>query len=390
MDAQALPARQTRTLHRFANPGRFLRLARAVQPVLTWPAVLLGVGGLVWGLLLSPADWQQGDSVRIMYVHVPAAWLASAGYASLALCGFASLVWRHPLADLAAAEIGPVGAGFTALCLTTGSLWGKPMWGAWWVWDARLTSVLVLFFLYLGHIALVRAFDDPVRGARAGAVLALAGAVNLPIIKFSVDWWNTLHQPATITLTAAPGHVTRTCCWPLLACALGATLVFAAIVLARLRAAVMERRHARAADGAAWSGHDAPALRRRVLCARLRHPGRAGCDGGASAGPGAAHAGRGRSAARDGGAWMTRKRRRLWLVLACVAGLGSATALGLNAFSDNLVFFVAPSDLHAHATGQAARCAWAGWWRPAASAAAARAAGPSPASASRTGRPRWT
>ena len=148
MDAQALPARQTRSLHRFANPGRFLRLARALQPWLTIPAILILGGGLLWGLLLSPADWQQGDSVRIMYVHVPAAWLASAGYASLALCGFASLVWRHPLADLAAVEIGPVGASFTALCLATGSLWGKPMWGTWWVWDARLTSVLVLFFLY--------------------------------------------------------------------------------------------------------------------------------------------------------------------------------------------------------------------------------------------------
>ena len=241
VDAQALPARPARTLHRFANPGRFLRLAAAAQPWLTWPALLLLGGGLAWGLFLSPADWQQGDSVRIMYVHVPAAWLASAGYAGLALCAFVSLVWRHPLADLAAVEIGPVGAAFTAVCLATGSLWGKPMWGAWWVWDARLTSVLVLFFLYLGHIALVRAFDDPVRGARAAAVLALAGAVNLPIIKFSVDWWNTLHQPSTITLTSAPG-MHKDMLMPLLACTLGATLAFAAIVVARLRAAVMERR----------------------------------------------------------------------------------------------------------------------------------------------------
>jgi heme exporter protein C len=138
-------------------------------------------------------------------------------------------------------EIGPVGAGFTALCLATGSLWGKPMWGAWWVWDARLTSVLVLFFLYLGHIALVRAFDEPERGYRAGAILALVGAVDLPIIKFSVEWWNTLHQPDTITLTGAP-TMALTMLWPLLVCALGYTLVFAAIVLARTRAAVMERR----------------------------------------------------------------------------------------------------------------------------------------------------
>ena len=241
MDAQALPARTPRSLHRFANPGRFLRLAAGLQPFLTWPAVLLLGGGLAWGLFLSPADWQQGDSVRIMYVHVPAAWLASAGYAALALCALSSLVWRHPLADLAAVEIGPVGASFCALCLVTGSLWGKPMWGTWWVWDARLTSVLVLFFLYLGHIALVRAFDDPVRGARAAAVLALAGAVNLPIIKFSVDWWNTLHQPGTITLTGAPG-MHKDMLMPLLACTLGASFAFAAIVVARLRAAVMERR----------------------------------------------------------------------------------------------------------------------------------------------------
>ena len=233
--------RPSRSLHRFANPGRFLRLSGAVLPWLAVPGLLLSVIGLVWGLFFAPADWQQGDAVRIMYVHVPAAWLASAGYVGLAVCSVLSLVWRHPLADLAAVEIGPVGAGFTALCLATGSLWGKPMWGAWWVWDARLTSVLVLFFLYLGHIALIRAFDDPERGYRAGAILALVGAVDLPIIKFSVEWWNTLHQPDSITLTGAP-TMALTMLWPLFVAALGYTLVFAAIVLARTRAAVMERR----------------------------------------------------------------------------------------------------------------------------------------------------
>ncbi len=205
-------------------------------------ALVLTVAGLVWGLFFAPADWQQGDAVRIMYVHVPAAWLASGGYAALALCSVASIVWRHPLADLAAVEIGPVGAAFTALCLATGSLWGKPMWGAWWVWDARLTSVLVLFFLYLGHIALVRAFDDPERGYRAGAILALVGAVDLPIIKFSVQWWNTLHQPDSITLTGAPTMYV-TMLWPLLV--VGARLHASCsprLVVARLRAAVMERR----------------------------------------------------------------------------------------------------------------------------------------------------
>ncbi len=234
-------ARGGRNLHRFANPGRFLRLSGKLLPWLTIAALALTGAGFIWGLFFAPADWQQGDAVRIMYVHVPAAWMASAAYATLALCSLLSLVWRHPLADLAAVEIGPVGAAYTALCLVTGSLWGKPMWGAWWVWDARLTSVLVLFFLYLGHIALVRAFDNPERGYRAGAILALVGVVNLPIIKFSVDWWNTLHQPATITLTGAPTMYVGML-WPLLLSALGFTVGFAAIVTARIRAAVMERR----------------------------------------------------------------------------------------------------------------------------------------------------
>ena len=230
-----------RNLHRFANPGQFLRLSGRVLPWLAVPGLVITLVGLYWGLFIAPADWQQGDAVRIMYIHVPAAWLASAGYVGLALASLSSLVWRHPLADLAALEIGPVGAGATALCLATGSLWGKPMWGAWWVWDARLTSVLVLFFLYLGHIALTRAFDDPARGARAGAILALVGAVDLPIIKFSVEWWNTLHQPDSITLTGAPTMYIGML-WPLFLSAIGLTLGFAAIVLARTRAAVMERR----------------------------------------------------------------------------------------------------------------------------------------------------
>jgi heme exporter protein C len=241
LDATISLAPQRRNLHRFANPGRFLRISGAVLPWLVVPSLLLTAIGLVWGLFFSPADWQQGDAVRIMYIHVPAAWLGSAGYLALALCSLVSLVWRHPLADLAAVEIGPVGAGFTALCLITGSLWGRPIWGAWWVWDARLTSMLVLFFLYLGHIALVRAFDNPERGYRAGAILALVGVVDLPIIKFSVDWWNTLHQPDTITLTGAP-TMYITMLWPLLFTTLGYTLGFAAIAITRLRAAVMERR----------------------------------------------------------------------------------------------------------------------------------------------------
>jgi heme exporter protein C len=207
-----------------------------------WAAAALVLGaGLVWGLFLSPADWQQGQTVRIMYVHVPMAWLAMGGYTVLAAASIMSLIWRHPLADLFARELSPVGALVTALCLATGSLWGRPMWGTWWVWDARLTSVLVLFFLWLGHAALTRAFEDQERGARVGAILALVGVVNIPIVKFSVDWWNTLHQPASVTRFDAPGmHVDIL--YPLLTCALGFSLLFGAVVLARTRAAVMERR----------------------------------------------------------------------------------------------------------------------------------------------------
>jgi heme exporter protein C len=253
------PSRPRRSLHRFANPGQFLRLSARVLPWLFWSGWLVTATSLVWGLFLVPDDWQQGDMVRIMFVHVPFAWLASVGYFSLAVSSFTSLVWRHPLADLAAAELGPVGAGFTAVCLATGSLWGKPTWGAWWVWDARLTSVLVLFLLYLGHISLVRAFDDPTRGSRAGAILALVGVVNLPIIKFSVDWWNTLHQPASIGLTGAP-TIAASMLWPLLFSTIGFTLLFAAITVARIRAAIMERRIRSflAARASSALGEDAP------------------------------------------------------------------------------------------------------------------------------------
>ena len=229
------------TFRRFANPGQFLRVSGALLPWLAGAGIATTAVGLTWGLFFAPADWQQGDAVRIIYIHVPSAWLATSGYLAQAHCCLASLVWRHPLADLAAREMGPVGAAFTAICLITGSLWGKPMWGTWWVWDARLTSMLVLFFLYLGQITLVRAFDDPQRGNRAGAILALVGVINLPIIKFSVDWWNTLHQPASISLTGAPSMYIGMLL-PLFVAAIGYSLVFAAIIVARMRAAVMERR----------------------------------------------------------------------------------------------------------------------------------------------------
>lgn len=228
-------------IHRFANPGRFLRATGRLLPWMWAASAAVLVPAVAWALLLSPPDWQQGETVRILYVHVPMAWLAMAGYASLAVLSAVALIWRHPLADLAARELSPVGATVTALCLLSGSLWGRPMWGTWWVWDARLTSVLVLFFLWVGHAALTRAFEDEERGARAGAILALVGVVNLPIVKFSVDWWNTLHQPASVTRLAAPGmHLDMLL--PLLASAVGFSLLFATIVLARTRAAVMERR----------------------------------------------------------------------------------------------------------------------------------------------------
>ncbi|EDP66687.1 hypothetical protein BAL199_16538 [alpha proteobacterium BAL199] len=228
-------------MHRFANPTRFLRLANALLPWLAAAAVLLLGSGLWLGLLRSPADYQQGETVRIMYVHVPAAWMAMAGYTTLALSSLAFLVWKHPLADLAARAASPIGASFTAIALVTGALWGQPMWGTWWVWDARLTSVLVLLFLYLGHMALTNAFDDPERGGRAGAVLALVGVVNLPIIKFSVDWWNTLHQPASV-LRLGGSTIDPAMMKPLFLMAGGYLAVFGVALILRIRALYAERR----------------------------------------------------------------------------------------------------------------------------------------------------
>ncbi len=176
-----------------ANPTTFLAVTRRALPWLALATAALFALGL-WAALLSPPDYQQGETVKIMYIHVPAAWLSSFIYVVMTAASLGTLVWRHPLADAAQKAAAPLGAGFTFICLVTGSLWGKPMWGAYWVWDARLTSVLVLFILYLGLVALWRSIEDPGRAARAAAILTLVGCVNLPIIKFSVDWWNTLHQ----------------------------------------------------------------------------------------------------------------------------------------------------------------------------------------------------
>ena len=220
-------------MHRFANPKRFVRLSSICLPWIAGLTVVLIGAGLYMGLVVAPADYQQGESVRIMYVHVPNAWMAMFCYTSMAVASAMALIWKHPLADIAAKSSAPIGACFTFLALLTGSLWGKPMWGTFWVWDARLTSVLVLFFLYLGYMALYNAFDDPTRGARAAAILALVGAVNVPIIKFSVDWWNTLHQPASVVKMGGPA-IDASMLWPLLLMAIGFNFLYFWVLIVRM------------------------------------------------------------------------------------------------------------------------------------------------------------
>ena len=228
-------------MNRFANPTRFLRIAAAILPWSAGITILTLGAGFVLALLVSPPDYQQGEAVRIMYVHVPAAWMSMFVYANMAIAAAVGLVWKHPLADLFAKAAAPIGAGFTAVCLISGSLWGAPMWGTWWVWDARLTSVLILFFLYLGYMALVNAFDDANRGTAAGNVLLLVGAVNIPIIKFSVDWWNTLHQPASVIRMGGP-TLAGPMLWPLLVMVVGFTAYFVTVVLLRLRSEILGRK----------------------------------------------------------------------------------------------------------------------------------------------------
>ncbi|MDP7548850.1 MAG: heme ABC transporter permease [Alphaproteobacteria bacterium] len=228
-------------MHYFANPTRFTRLAGRIQPWAGGLAAVLLAVGLYLALVVVPADYQQGDTVRIMFVHVPSAWMAMFCYTFLAVASAVALIWKHPLADLAAKASAPIGAGFTFLALVTGSLWGKPMWGAWWVWDARLTSVLILFFLYLGYMALWQSIEDDQKAAKAAAVLALVGAVNVPIIKFSVDWWNTLHQPASVLRMDGPA-IHPSMLWPLLIMALAFKAYFVALLLARMRMELNLRR----------------------------------------------------------------------------------------------------------------------------------------------------
>ncbi len=223
-----------------ANPTRFLSLTARLLPWTAAAAALAMAAGL-WLAAQAPDDYQQGATVKIMFIHVPSAWLAMGVWAIMSLAALGTLVWRHPLADVAAKAAAPLGCAFTAICLLTGMLWGRPMWGTYWVWDARLTSVLVLFLMYLGVMALWRAVDDPSRAGRAVAILTLAGAVNLPIIKFSVDWWNTLHQPASVVRLAGPA-IHPTILTPLLVMALAFLLLFAALHLAAMRNEILRRR----------------------------------------------------------------------------------------------------------------------------------------------------
>jgi len=224
-------------MFRYANPAVFMRLSGALLPWISGAAVILLAVGLWLGFHVPP-DYQQGMTVTIMFVHVPAAIVAEAAYGTIAVASLFSLVWRHPLADTAARAAAPLGAVFTALGLVTGSLWGRPMWGAYWVWDARLTSFLLLLFLYLGYMALWNAIEDEARAARAAAILALVGAVNLPIIKFSVDWWNTLHQGESIV----SGQIARVFLWPLAFMAFGYMALFASLWMVRIRTEIVNRR----------------------------------------------------------------------------------------------------------------------------------------------------
>jgi len=241
-----------------ANPSVFLALAKRTLPWLAALTAVLFAIGLTLGFR-APPDYQQGETVKIMYLHVPAAWLSTFIYGVMVLASLGTLVWRHPLADAAQKAAAPLGAGFTFICLVTGSLWGKPMWGTFWVWDARLTSVLVLFILYLGLISLSRAIEEPGRAARATAILTLVGAVDLPIIKFSVDWWNTLHQPASVFRMDGP-TIAPELLWPLLVMALAFTCLFLTLHVMATRNEILRRRLARLAMLAAFEGDTARAL----------------------------------------------------------------------------------------------------------------------------------
>ena len=225
---------------KLANPTMFMDLAGRVLPWLTGLTLALFAVGL-YGSVLAPDDYQQGATVKIMFIHVPFAWLAMAGWIVMSISAIGVLVWRHPLAEVAMKAAMPIGAAFTLLCLVTGSLWGQPMWGTWWVWDARLTSVLVLFLMYLALLALWHSIEDPGRAARIAAVLVLVGAINIPIIKFSVEWWNTLHQGASV-LRMGGSSIDSSMLWPLLIMALAFTCLFFTLHLMAMRNEILRRR----------------------------------------------------------------------------------------------------------------------------------------------------
>lgn len=224
-----------------ANPARFMALSAWAAPSCLALAAVLFAIGLPWGLLYSPPDYQQGETVRIMYVHVPAAWWSLGIYAFMGVASFVGLVWRHALADVAARAAAPIGAAFAGLCLVTGSLWGAPTWGTWWEWDGRLTSMLILFVIYLGYLALWGAIEDEDKAARLAGILCLAGLINLPVVHFSVDWWSTLHQPSSI-LRAGGSAVHPQMMGPLFTMAAAYFFLFAALVQMNMRAAVHRRR----------------------------------------------------------------------------------------------------------------------------------------------------
>ncbi|MEY3233958.1 heme ABC transporter permease [Aquidulcibacter sp.] len=224
----------------FANPQRFLGLSNWLLPIIIVLAVLVSAVGVIWSMVYAPADYQQGETARIMYIHVPSAWIAVGAYTGMAIGSVSFLVWGHALGDIAAKVMAPIGAAFTALCLATGSIWGRPTWGTWWEWDGRLTSVLVLFFLYLGYMALRSALDETSKASKAAAILCLVGTINIPIIRFSVEWWNTLHQKASIVRAGGPS-LDPSLLHPLLVMGVAYLLIFAALTLAAMRAEIWKR-----------------------------------------------------------------------------------------------------------------------------------------------------
>ncbi|WP_309602725.1 heme ABC transporter permease [Sphingomonas sp.] len=228
-------------MHVFANPARFLKIARPATVWTLGPGLMLLLAGVIGGLFVTPPDYLQGETVRILYIHVPTAWLGMAGWGGLALASISQLVWRHPLAAVAGRAIAPVGAAFAAFCLATGSIWGRPTWGTWWEWDGRLTSMLILFFLYLGYIALASAEKERGGEGRMAALFGLIGAINLPIIHYSVLWWRTLHQGQSISLGGG-SKIAPELLWPLPLTLFGFTLLFAGIVLMRMRAELARNR----------------------------------------------------------------------------------------------------------------------------------------------------